>query len=159
MHMLEFITDKEISLNFQYTRYPLSIDTFEAFIKNSWGDKENVHFAIEDDDGEYAGTISLKSINFIDRSAEYAIVLRKKYWGCGIAKKSTLKILEYGFSMLNLRKIYLNVLSINKRADKFYKKFGFEFEGTFKKHIFVNGEYVNLNWYCIFNKDKNNIEN
>lgn len=151
-YMMEFINDKEISSNFKFTRYPFTIDSFKAFIQNSWNDKDNVHFAIEDEDGEYAGTISLKNINYIDRTAEYAIVVRKKCWGSGIAQEATSKIIEYGFGTLNLRKIYLNVLSTNERANKFYKKFGFEFEGTFKQHMLVNGKYVDLNWYCIISK-------
>jgi diamine N-acetyltransferase len=148
--MMEYIEDKEISENFVFTRYPLSIDNFKSFIQSSWNDKVNVNYAI-DDEGEYAGTISLKNINYIDKTAEYAIVTRKKYWGTGIAKEATSKIIEYGFNSLNLRKIYLNVLSTNERANKFYLKYGFEFEGTFKKHTFINGHYVDLNWYCIFN--------
>lgn len=152
-HMMEYINDEEISTNFKFTRYPFSVDSFKSFIQSSWKDKDNVHFAIEDEDGEYAGTVSLKNINAIDKTAEYAIVTRKKFWGSGIAKEATSKIIEYGFNTLNLRKIYLNVLSTNERANKFYKKFGLEFEGTFKKHIFVNGEYSDLNWYCIFNEN------
>lgn len=154
-YMMEFINDKEVSTNFKFTRYPFSEENFKEFIKNSWNDKCNIHFAIQNEKGEYAGTISLKNINPIDRTAEYSIVVRRKFWGCGIAKEATENILDYGFRLLNLRKIYLNVLATNKRASKFYEKFGFEFEGTFKQHLFVSGTFVNLNWYCKFNDKLN----
>lgn len=149
--MLEYIDDFEISSSFKFTRYPFSLDGFKSFIQNSWNDRSNIHYAIEEDD-EYAGTISLKNINLIDRNAEYAIVIRKKFWGTGLAKEATELILNYGFNSLNLNKIYLNVLSSNERANKFYNKMGFDFEGSFKNHIFVNGKYEDLVWYCKFNE-------
>lgn len=149
-YMLEYINDEDISKNFKFTRYPFSREGFIAFIEKSWLDSINIHFAIEAD--EYAGTVSLKNINIIDRTAEYAIVVRKKYWGTGVAKEATEKIVEYAFKTLNLRKVYLNVLASNVRANKFYQKNGFAFEGKFEKHVFVNGEYDDLNWYCIINE-------
>lgn len=151
-YMMEYINDEEISNNFKFTRYPFPSDGFKNFIQNSWSDRTNVHYAIED--GEYAGTISLKNINVIDRTAEYAIVTRKKFWGTGVAKEATSQIITYGFNTLNLEKIYLNVLSTNIRANKFYEKMGFKFEGTFKHHVFINGIYRDLNWYSIFKEER-----
>lgn len=77
-----------------------------------------------------AGSVVTKSfeernVNYIDRNAEYAIIVRKEYWGTNISKLATLKILEYGFNTINLNKIYLKVLSTNIRAIKFYEKIGF----------------------------------
>ena len=154
-YMMEFINDAEISSNFKFTRNPFSEDGFKSFIQNSWSDKNNIHYAIEEK--EYSGTISLKNINTVDRTAEYAIVLRKKFWGTGIAKDATEKIIDYGFNTLNLKKIYLNVLSSNIRANKFYEKMGFKYEGKFTKHVYVNGKYEDLNWYCVFQEQKEDL--
>lgn len=150
--MYEFFSDSDIANNFIFTRTPFSIETLVEFIKSSWNDRNNVHFAMVEDNDEYIGTISLKNINFIDRNAEYAIMVGKEYWGTGYALEATNRIIEYGFKKLNLNKIYLNVLANNLRANKFYEKYGFIKEGTFKNHIYNNGEYVDLNWYCIFSK-------
>jgi diamine N-acetyltransferase len=154
-YMMEYIQDKEISNNFRFTKKSCSLDGFKIFIQESWTDKTNIHFAIEDD--EYVGTVSLKNINSVDRNAEYAIIIRKKYWGTGIAKDATRQIINYGFNTLNLKKIYLNVFSSNIRANKFYKNMGFKFEGTFKEHIYVNERYEDLNWYCTFNEIEEDI--
>lgn len=148
-YMMEFIEDEEISKSFKFTRYPFSIDNFTSFIKNSWDDNKNIHYAIVDD--EYAGTVSLKNINYVDGTAEYAIVVRRQFWGTGISQQATSEILNYAFKTLNLRKIYLNVLSSNIRANKFYQKNSFVYEGSFKDHVLINGELEDLNWYCIFN--------
>ena len=149
-YMMEYTNDVEISSNFKFTRNLFSKEDFIRFIEKSSSDSTNFHFAIEAD--EYAGTVSLKNYNEFDRTAEFAIVVRKKFWGTGIAVEATEKIIEYGFSKLNLEKIYLNVLSSNVRANRFYQKMGFDFEGSFKKHVFVMDKYEDLNWYCIFRK-------
>lgn len=152
-YMCEFLDDPDISGNFLYTRYTFAKDNFIEFIRNSWENKNNVHYAFVDENDEYAGTISLKNINYVDRNAEYAIVTRRKYWGKHYAYDATQKIIEYGFNRLNLHKIYLNVLSSNIRANKFYEKFGFIKENTFKNHVYINGKFEDLNWYCIFRDD------
>ena len=45
-------------------------------------------------------------------------------------------------------------MSKNIRANKFYCKFGFELEGILKEHLFLDGEYIDLNRYLSrdFNK-------
>jgi RimJ/RimL family protein N-acetyltransferase len=156
--MYEFIENEETASNFIFTRYPFSKEKLNDFVIKSWSDSKNVHYAILAENGEYAGTVSLKGINYVDRNAEYAIVLRKEFWGKNVAYEATRKIIDYAFNRLNLNKVYLNVLASNKRANKFYEKFGFEFEGVFKKHLFVGGEYIDLNWYCIVKDSYKNKE-
>jgi len=150
--MYEWMSDPEVTKSLAIGRYPNSKVKLEEFIKSSWTDKNNVHFAIVTDNDEYVGTVSLKNINYIDRNAEYAIAIHKDYWGKEFAKFATDMIISYGFKKLNLNKIYLNVISNNVRANKFYEKYGFMFEGTFKEHMFLNGQMIDLNWYCMFNK-------
>jgi diamine N-acetyltransferase len=150
--MYEFIEDEEIALNFVFTRYPSSKEGLSKFITNSWGNHNDVHFAITNEENEYVGTVSLKNINYVDRNAEYAIALRKTFWGKNYAFEATKLIIEYGFNRINLHKIYLNVLSSNIRANKFYQKFRFKKEGLFKEHIYLNGKYEDLSWYYIINE-------
>ena len=134
-YMKEFAEDEDISKNLLFTRYPFSTENMISFIKSSWEDRRNVHYAIANENDEYIGTISLKNISYIDKNAEYAIVTRKKFWGLNVASSATDKILNYGFNTLNLNKIYLNVLSSNLRAVRFYEKYGFK-KKVFLKIIF-----------------------
>lgn len=150
-YMYEWMSDPEVVNSLVLGRYPNSRDKILEFVRSSWSDKTNIHFAIVTDENEYVGTVSLKNINYIDRNAEYAIVIRKDYWGKKYSKFATDEIIKYGFMKLNLHKIYLNVISSNKRANSFYEKYGFKKEGAFLQHMFINGEYVDLIWYSIIN--------
>jgi len=149
--MYQWMSDDEVVSSLLIGRFPTSIEKIYEFIRNSWTDKVNVHFAVVDDTDDYVGTVSLKQINYIDRNAEYAIALCKEYWGQNYARFATDKIIEYGFKKLNLHKIYFNVVSTNIRANKFYKKYGFELEGQFREHLYIEGNLVDLNWYCKLN--------
>jgi len=149
-YMKEFFEDSDISSQFKFTKKPYSEKTLRDFVDNSNGDVD-IHMAIEYD-GEYAGTISLKNCDFVNKKCEYAIVLRKKFWSKGISKDASNKIIDYAFDVLEFNKVYLNVMSSNVRAMKFYKKIGFQFEGTFKKHLLIDNEFIDIDWYAIFNK-------
>lgn len=116
---------------------------------NSKNDTE-IHYACVDDDDNYLGTISLKNIDKDNYNAELAISFLKKAQGTGAASFALKYILDYGFNVLNLNKIYLNVLSTNYRAKKFYLKNGFKKEGCFVSHIKKGNKYVDLEWYAIY---------
>lgn len=56
-YMREFVEDEEISKNFVFTRYPYSEEKMISFIKSSWDDKSNVHYAITDENDNYIGLL------------------------------------------------------------------------------------------------------
>ena len=61
--------------------------------------------------------------------------------------------MELGFEALGLHRIYLNVLSENLRANKFYQKCNFIYEGEFKEAILIRGEFKDLKWYRLLKKE------
>lgn len=150
--MLEWMHDEEAKHIFQNNFAEIDDVAAKKFVENSFREDQQ-HFAIVDDqDDEYLGTISLKNIDLKNKNAEYAISTRKKARGTGANQKATKSLLKYGFDKLQLHRIYLNVLSSNKRAISFYKKCGFIYEGKFKDHLFIDDRYQDLEWYAICKK-------
>lgn len=154
--MLEWMLDPEIQ---KYFRVDMTdkkeIDALE-FINSASigiGEGQSIHYAITDETDEYLGTISLKDIDLTARNAEYAISLRKKAQGKGIATEATDKILRLAFYEFKLERVYLNVLSENERAIRLYEKCGFVYEGEFRKHLFLKGEFKTLRWYSILKEE------
>lgn len=125
-----------------------TLDKVLDFINNANNDK-NVNFVCADNDDNYLGTVSLKNIDYSAKNAEYAVSFCPCSHGTGAAAFATMEILKYAFETLGLERVYLNVLSDNLRANGFYKKMGFVFEGEFRNHIIINGRLKNLCWYSM----------
>ena len=116
--------DKEV---FKYTgntyANTITIDSELDWINRVIKNKNEYRCAIEAD-GVYVGNIYLTDID--DYSAQYHIFIGEKdFWGKGIAKQSSLLLLQYAFSDLKLNRVYLDVHYKNMAAISLYKKLGF----------------------------------
>ena len=88
---------------------------------------------------EYIGNVQLT--NLTDQKAEFHIFIgEQKFWGQGIGKKATVKILEIAFRELRLMQVYLYVNKKNIAALSLYTKTGFEIksETRNKYHMVCN---------------------
>ncbi len=94
------------------------------FIKNSNQSNADIHKAIANNNDEYLGFVSLK--NICNKSAEFAIIIRKKTMGKGVASFAMKEIISFGFQILKLEYIYWGVNYKNIRAIKFYDKLGYK---------------------------------
>jgi len=151
--ILEWMKDPQVNRFFRFDPENVSTETIQSFVDTSQDDAENIHLACTDDDDTYLGTVSLKHINPIDKNGEYAISFRRCAQGTGAASYATKKIIRIAFEERGLERIYLNVLSDNERAIRFYEKHGFKYEGEFRKHICIRGEQKDLKWYGLLKED------
>lgn len=154
--MLEWMHDPDIQNNFRATLQDMGKEDALQFIKRAECTPvagKSIHYAIVNADDEYLGTISLKNVDLKSKNAEYAISLRKKAQGLGIATEATREILRKAFDDFGLERVYLNVLSENKRAIHLYEKCGFVFEGEFRKHLYLRGAFRALRWYSILKEE------
>ena len=77
------------------------------------------------EDNEMIGTVSLESIDHINRCATLGIFIgNKDFRSKGYGTEAVQLILEYGFKYLNLKNIKLDLMEFNERALKCYKKCG-----------------------------------
>lgn len=147
--MLECLKDNTITQYMNLDGNGLTLADCENYIKQSWKDPHNFHFAIVDENDEWVGTISLKDVDKKAGQAEYAIVTANKVHGKGIAEIATKEILKYAFDEIKLKHIYLYVASDNVRANKFYEKFGFIFDRHDEEPTTIKGKQYYLNWYYV----------
>lgn len=146
-YMLEWMHDPETSRLFRANFAAFTEQDALRFIEGAQTDGANLHRACVDAADEYLGTVSLKNINHENADAEYAISFRKCARGTGAARFATQEILKTAFEELGLRRVYLNVLTDNVRANAFYKKCGFVFERCERGAVEVGGVLRDLNWY------------
>lgn len=154
--MLEWMHDPEVQKGFRFNGGEKDMDSVINFIKQSdiqLINGRDIHYAIVDESDQYLGTISLKNIDLTDKKAEYAISLRRNAQGRGIATEATSEVLKLAFEVYGLERVYLNVLSDNDRAIRLYERIGFVYEGAFRKHLFLRGEYKTLKWYSMLREE------
>lgn len=123
------------------------------FIDSTKDETVDFHRACVDENDCYLGTVSLKNIDIVSKKAEYAVCFSKESHGTGAAAFATKEILRIGFCELGLNRIYLNVIAENEQANRFYKKMGFVFEGTFQEHAVIHKRLCDLNWYRLLKRE------
>lgn len=156
--MLEWMLDKELTENMMADFQSKKLQDCFGFIQAALTDESlNLHRAVCSDDNEYLGTVSLKNIDYQSGNAEFAIALRRKATGRGVADFATKKILQIAFQELGLSRVYLCVAAGNRRAVKFYDKFGFVREGCFRKHVFIAQQRQDLLWYGILKEEYSDL--
>ncbi len=108
------------------------------------GGRDGSSFAIEAD-GKFIGQCALFNMNEEAQTCELGITIGDhEYLGLGYGREAVMLLLDYGFRLRNLRKIYLTVNGNNERAIRAYRACGFVEEGRWRAHVWSNGQYVDL---------------
>lgn len=147
--MLEWMTDPTITQYFRFDASRVTEADCLAFIEAAQAQSDTRHYAIVDGNDGYLGTVSLKHIDPAAGQAEYAISCRARAHGSGAARAGTQAILRIAFQELGLRRVYLNVLADNARANAFYRKMGFTLLRRECGAVLIRGAARDLNWYEI----------
>lgn len=107
----------------------------------------------------WIGNTSLQSINWIYRSAEFAIVIGDKFvHGQGIGTEVCKRMIEHGFNKLNLNRIWTGTASTNIGMRKVAEKAGMKEEGKFRQGMYLKGEFVNIICYSILRMDYDRLK-
>ena len=148
---VHWLNDSEVNEHNSHHVFPYNRAQALHYIESVSGDEHNLVLAIIAKDTEkHIGNISLQNIDFINHSAEYAILLGDKdYWGKGVAKEASLLLIKHGFETLNLHRIYCGTSSKNIAMQKLAAIMGMSEEGRRKESQFANGEYVDTIEYGI----------
>jgi RimJ/RimL family protein N-acetyltransferase len=115
-------------------------DTFDDVVK----DTQAFTFAIEID-GTFVGTCGLTNLNRVNGTAELGIgIFDRAFLGVGHGRQVLRLLLDYGFDLQNLRRIWLEVHATNERAVRAYRAVGFVQEGRLREHVWSGGRYDDL---------------
>lgn len=71
----------------------------------------------------------------------------------GLGSETTALFLKYGFDVLKLHKIELQVFSFNPRGEHVYIKNGFVLEGILREDFKYEGEYIDYKLYSILSSE------
>lgn len=118
------------------------------------GREDRVVWALCHVEDGHIGNISLQEISFIDRTAEFAIIIGdKRHWGRGVGLLAGRAILSHGFDKLNLERIYCATAATNEGMKKLAIAMGMTLEGTRRRHLFLAGSRVDMLEYGVLREE------
>ena len=133
---------------FRYINLDVDVKWYESYM----GNRGNaVRCAItEDGSDDILGLVSLVSINYMNQSAEFHIMIGDtQNQGRGLGTFAVNAMLNHAFNNMNLQRVELTVLEDNARAKHLYEKCGFVYEGRKRKAKYKNGKFVDMLMYSI----------
>jgi UDP-4-amino-4,6-dideoxy-N-acetyl-beta-L-altrosamine N-acetyltransferase len=121
----------------------------KEWIGNLHKRENDVVFLIAAKEGERPiGCCGLHRINHPNRAAQLGIVIgEEEFQNRGFGREAMDLLCEYGFQVLNLNRIGLEVYDYNERAFRCYEKVGFRREGRLRQARFWEGRYRDILQY------------
>lgn len=100
------------------------------------------------------GVASIKQINSLSKTCTWGYYIGESSFRY-LALLVEYKFLDLMFNKLNVRKLWGETISTNKRILKIHSILGFKTEGTYKKHIKVKNKYEDVVLTSLFKSDWN----
>lgn len=131
---------------FTGTQQVFNKSDIERYLENISTDNSRIDFLIfEVKSNKIVGEVVISDIYRNNRSAGIRIAIYKKEdFSKGYGSEALILALSYGFGMLNLHRIELEVFPYNERAIHVYEKIGFKREGIKRDGAFFYNKYYDL---------------
>ncbi|WP_245948081.1 GNAT family N-acetyltransferase [Paenibacillus sambharensis] len=125
------------------TQKHFSREQIGRYIEGKAGDSSSVLLLIAlCSDNTLIGDIAIQDIDPTNRNANIRIAINSPgNQGKGYGSEALRLMLGYGFGVLNLHRIELNVFAYNEHAMRVYEKVGFKREGVQRDALFYNHRY------------------
>lgn len=150
-----WFNDREVTAYNSHGLFPYTESKMKSFLA-SINDETNVTMAIyakRDKTSFYkydqhVGNVSLQSINWINRSAELAIIIgEKEHREKGLGLQVCAVMMYHAFVKLGLHRIWSGTAEDNIGMNKIFDRLGFQKEGVFVHGMWRDGEYRDINAY------------
>jgi diamine N-acetyltransferase len=137
-----WINDPEVTCHL-LTYPPLNLEDETEWYENQRKDDTSLHLAIVvTDESLHIGSVSLMNLNRQDQNAELGILIGDKTrWGQGYGREAIQSLVHYGFTELNLHRIYLRVDASHAAGIRCYQNCGFVEEGRLRQAVFHHGYF------------------
>jgi RimJ/RimL family protein N-acetyltransferase len=124
-------------------RYPFSHRQESDYIASVSTGSESAQFGIVTlDEGRLVGDIGLHHGHPENRCATLGIMIGdRSRWGMGYGTDAVRTVCRFGFEVMNLHRIELEVFLDNSRAIAVYERVGFQHEGRRREAAYKGGRY------------------
>jgi len=137
----EWLNDLEVAGNLVIFDQQLGIAREKAILEDVMKNDAKMFAVVDSATDNLIGNGSIFNINQRNKKAELGIFIGDKtYWSKGYGSDAVKLLLDFGFNILNLNNIMLEVFSFNKRAISAYKKVGFKTIGARREAVQYAGQ-------------------
>jgi len=142
----QWCLDEEVTkhLNMPEKYPPFSIEETAKWIEmcinktNGYEQKAIISFG-----GKHIGWVDLKNIDRLNKHAELGIAIGdRSFWGKGYGLSAMKEMLDFGFSQLDLNKVWLRIELDNEKAIKSYRRMGYIDEGILRQDRLRKGVFI-----------------
>jgi [ribosomal protein S5]-alanine N-acetyltransferase len=145
--------DQDVCCFNSHGKFFKNLDYFRQYVRSLNGEDKIVWAICHESDG-HIGNVSLQSISFVNRNAEFAIILGdSNHRGKGVGKIASSKLIEHGFHKLNLKRIYCGTAATNLAMQSLAKYLGMVEEGRRRQHLFLDGKWVDMLEYGLLREN------
>jgi RimJ/RimL family protein N-acetyltransferase len=153
-NLIRLLSDREIYKNTLRLPFPYTAkdaDWWFSFVKeNKKKAGIDLNFAIRAKDKQLIGGISYHmKYGLNSHKDELGYWLGRSYWNKGIMSKVVMSFCQYGFDSLHYKRIEATVFEHNLSSARVLEKCGFEYEGTLKKYVIKDGDFIDVRLYAI----------
>ena len=122
-----WMSDLAVTRTLAIPNMPMTREAEEAWLDHALTDSSEAVFTIyRQDNGQAIGNAGLHNIDHFHRISDFGIVIgERSAWNLGFGTSVTRLLLAYGFDVLGLKNIMLEVYASNPAAVRAYEKAGF----------------------------------
>jgi [ribosomal protein S5]-alanine N-acetyltransferase len=136
---------------------PADVAGFERFI--TWvqarrADGLQFCFAVVPNGRDAAvGLFQVRQIEPGFGSAEWGFAIASEYWGTGIFHEAARLVTDFTFDVVGAHRLEARAATLNGRGNAALRKFGAVEEGTLRRSLLRNGEYLDETLWSILDED------
>ena len=141
---MEWFNDPEVTRHMLRGAFPNTHEEQVAFFESVVTGSPNdlVLAIVTEPEGKHVGTLGLHRIDWINRSAEFGMVVgESSARGRGIGKEATWLMCHHGFDRLNLHRIWLGVMASHGAVIRVMSGVGFREEARLREAVWREGQW------------------
>src|SRR5204862_7847414 len=121
--------------------------------KSRSGGKEMVYGLVTNKENEFVGTAGLRDIDSEHGQAEMGFWIAVDCWGRGYATEAAQALLEFGFGILQLNRIYAHHMLRNPASGRVLEKVGMKKEGILRERVRKWGVFEDVAIMAVLRKE------
>lgn len=154
-NIIKWRNNEEVRRYFIYQE-PFTRKSHMHWLETKIKSGEAVQFIIVEKNTEVPiGSVYLSHIDYTFKKAEWGIFIGESSCrGKGYGNQAARLVIKYAFDEMHLHRIYARAYADNERAINNNIKAGLVLEGVLRDDVYVNGQYRDIAWLAIINKEE-----